>query len=208
MVFMRIYQIKNHTQQPKGVSYYCFTQKLFTFSGGKILKVLILNVKLIVVLGLFGVVPAEQINSIVEFFSYKCSHCASVNSVLDQYVNSHKVNFFAVNVDNTEEAVNVNVAYYIAVDAGIGQQFKSTYFAAIANGMQPYSAQTLSSVVDRVKNKKFELLLKDNNEKTRVKDKFKLATQLMNTYSVQVTPSFLINGSTLLEGEDFVRSLN
>lgn len=181
---------------------------LFTFSGDKILKILILKLKLIAICLLIGVVTAEQITSIVEFFSYKCSHCANVNSALDQYVNSHKVKFFAVNVDNTEEATNANIAYYVAEDAGVGQQFKDTYFAAVANGMPAYSAQTLSLVINKVKNKQFEALLKDPNEKAKIKEKYKLAIQLLNTYPVQATPSFLINGNTLLEGEDFVRSLN
>lgn len=150
---------------------------------------------------------AEDIKSIVEFFSYKCSHCANINLALDQYVNTHKVKFFAVNVDNTEEAMNTNIAYYIAEDAGVGQKFKSTYFLAVANGMPVYSTQTLSMVISKVKNKEFEALLKDPNEKTKVKAKYNMAIQLLSSYPIQATPSFLVNGTTLLEGEDFIRSL-
>ena len=134
-------------------------------------------------------VYAEQITSIVEFFSYKCSHCANINSALDQYVNSHKVKFFAVNVDNTEAAADTNIAYYVAEDAGIGQQFKNTYFSAVANGMPAYSAQTLSLVINKVKNNRFEALLKDPNEKVRVKEKYNMAVQLLRSYPIQATPS-------------------
>lgn len=173
----------------------------------KILRVLIQKVKLLLICLIVTGGYAEQIGSIVEFFSYKCSHCANINLMLDQYVNTHQVKFFAVNVDNTPEAMNANIAYYVAVDAGVGQQFKSTYFAAVANGMPAYTPQTLSFVIHQIQNKQFETLLKDPNEKTKVKTKYNMALELLNTYPIQATPSFLINGNTLLEGEDFVRSL-
>ncbi len=151
---------------------------------------------------------AEDIKSMVEFFSYRCSHCANVDSKLDSYVNKTQINFVAINVDNNDIALPTNIMYNVAVDAGIGQQFKSTYFSAVATGMPAYSPATLSYVVSQVKTPLFEKLLKDPNEKQLIKQKLNYATQLLAKYPVQATPTFLINDNALVQGEDFVNYLN
>ena len=153
-------------------------------------------------------VYAEPIQSIVEFYSYTCSHCASVNSRLDNYVASHKVDFMAVNIDNGENALPTNIMYYVAVDAGIGMQFKSAYFAAVASGMPAYTPTTLDYVVNQVKTPTFSKLLKSPDEKARVKEKLNFALYLLRQNKIQATPTFLINQTSLLEGEDIIHSLN
>lgn len=151
---------------------------------------------------------AEDIKSIIEFFSYRCSHCANVNSKLDSYVNKSKINFLAINVDNNDIAMPTNIMYNVAVDAGIGQQFKSAYFSAVATGMPAYAPATLSYVVNQIKTPLFEKLLKDPNEKQSIKQKLNYAAELLAKYPVQATPTFLINDNALVQGEDFVNYLN
>lgn len=151
---------------------------------------------------------ADEIKSMVEFFSYRCSHCANVNSKLDNYVNKSKINFLAINVDNNDIAMPTNIMYNVAVDAGIGQQFKSTYFSAVATGMPVYAPTTLSYVINQVKTPLFEKLLKDPNEKQLIKQKLNYANELLVKYPVQATPTFLINDTALVQGEDFVNYLN
>lgn len=150
---------------------------------------------------------AEPIMSIVEFFSYTCLHCASVNSKLDSYVATNSVEFIAVNTDNGENALPTNIMYYVAVDAGIGGQFKSAYFTAVASGMKAYTPETLNYVVNQVKTPTFSSLLKAPAEKELVKKKLTFANYLLNKYKVQGTPTFLINQSTLLEGEEIINQL-
>ena len=151
---------------------------------------------------------AEEIKSIVEFFSYTCSHCANVNNKLDSYVATHPVEFFAINTDNGDNAIPTNIAYYVAVDAGVGRQFKSAYFTAVASGMPAYTPQTLNYVINQIKTPTFSNLLKSPDEKEKVKKKLAFANYLSNKYRVQATPTFLINQSTLLEGEAIINSLN
>lgn len=163
---------------------------------------------LILLFGFNFYAQAEDIKSMVEFFSYRCSHCANVNSKLDDYVNKSKINFLAINVDNNDIAMPTNIMYNVAVDAGIGQQFKSAYFSAVATGMPAYAPATLSYVVNQIKTPLFEKLLKDPNEKQSIKQKLNYAAELLVKYPVQATPTFLINDNALVQGEDFVNYLN
>jgi protein-disulfide isomerase len=150
---------------------------------------------------------AETVTSMIEFFSYQCSHCSNVNSLLSQYVSKNSINFIAINVDQSEQALPTNIMYLVAVDAGLGFQFQQEYFNAIRNGMIAYSDNTLRYVTNKIMTPKFAELLKDRNERNSIKTKLKQAHALLVKYPIQVTPTFLINGTTLLEGEDIVKTL-
>lgn len=163
---------------------------------------------LTLLIGVTSFVHAEEIRSMVEFFSYRCSHCANINSKLDNYVNKNNVKFIAVNTDNNDIAMPTNIMYNVAVDAGIGQQFKSVYFSAVSTGMPAYAPATLSYVFNQIKTPQFEKLLKDPKEKQSVKQKLNYAAQLLARYPVQATPTFLINDTALVQGEDFVNYLD
>lgn len=158
--------------------------------------------------GIVFYAQSEEIKNMVEFFSYRCSHCANINNKLDSYINKNHVNFIAINVDNNDIAMPTNIMYNVAVDAGIGQLFKNTYFSAVATGMPAYAPATLSYVINQVRTPLFEKLLKDPNEKQLIKQKLNYATQLLAKYPVQATPTFLINDNALVQGEDFVNYLN
>lgn len=151
---------------------------------------------------------AEPINNLVEFFSFTCSHCASANIKLEQYLKTHNIKFFDVNIDNNEQALPTTIMYYVAQDAGIGQQFKDKYFAAVANGMPAYTKETLNHVLASVKTPKLIQLLSSKVEQEHIKQKINYANSLIIKHQVQVTPSFLVNQVTLLEGEEVVNSLN
>ncbi len=114
----------------------------------------------------------------------------------------------AINVDNNDIAMPTNIMYNIAVDAGIGQQFKSTYFSAVSTGMPAYSPATLNYVVSQISTPLFEKLLKNPSEKQAIKQKLNYTNRLLAKYLVQTTPTFLINDTALVQGEDFVNYLN
>jgi len=173
----------------------------------KIREIYVRN-KILILLGTITICNAEEIKSMVEFFSYRCSHCANVNVKLGNYVAQNQVNFIAVNVDNNDIALPTNIMYSIAVDAGVGENFRNTYFQAVATGYTAYAANTLNYVVNQVKTTKFEKLVKDPNEKTKVKQKLAIASQLLSKYQIQSTPTFLINDLSIITGEDFVNYLN
>lgn len=152
---------------------------------------------------------AEQISSLVEFFSFRCSHCANVNDSLGSYIANHQnVKFFDVNVDSNDAALPTTIMYYVATDAGVGQQFKTNYFAAVANGMPVYQQSTLNYVTKQVMTPELAKLLKSAAERERIKDKVNYANLLLSKYQIQGTPTFLINQSILLEGEAIINSLN
>jgi thiol-disulfide isomerase/thioredoxin len=152
-------------------------------------------------------VHAEEVTSLVEFFSYGCSHCAGVNSTLANYVHNKNIKFIAINVDQSEAALPTNIMYMVAEDAGLGFKFQQEYFNAIRSGMVMNSKQILDYVVSRISTPKYQQLLQDKDERNLIKQKIKLSHELLSKFPVQVTPSFLLNGVTLLEGEDIIKSL-
>ena len=152
-------------------------------------------------------IKSTEIKSLVEFFSFTCSHCANINTKLNQYVADHKIKYLDINIDNNPQAVDTNIMYYIAIDAGVGEQFKQTYFKAVSSGMEAYSPSTLLYVTTQVQNATMKRLMRSTVEQEHIKQKLNYTLDLINTYHIQATPTFLINQTTLLEGEDIINSL-
>ncbi len=148
---------------------------------------------------------ANKIVSMVEFFSFKCAHCASVNMKLNQYVATNKIKYLDINID--PEAFNTMIMYYIAIDSGVGVEFKNTYFKAVSEGMVAYSSSTLSYVAGLVQNSAMKRLLRLPEERQKIKLKMNYAQEMLDKYKVRATPTFLINQTTLIEGEDVINSL-
>lgn len=148
---------------------------------------------------------AERITDIVEFFSFKCSHCAAVNEKLNQYVSNNHIRFLDVNID--ANSINTMIMYYIAIDSGVGDRFKEIYFKAVSKGMAAYSDDTLAYVVGLVQNDNMKRLMRSKTERQKIKDKMNYVQSLFNKYKVQETPTFLINHTTLLAGEDVINQL-
>ncbi len=114
---------------------------------------------------------ATRVKTIVEFFSFRCIHCANVNNKLNQYVIAHNVKYLDVNIDISPQALKTTIIYYVAVDAGVGVEFKDTYFKAVLSGMPVYAESTLAYVVNAIKNKTMGSLLKSQIEQQRIKQK-------------------------------------
>ena len=149
----------------------------------------------------------EKIKTIVEFFSFTCSHCANVNSKLNQYVASHNIKFLDINIDKTPEALNTTIMYYIAIDAGVGVAFKDAYFKAVADGLPAYSKKTLENVLSQLNSSKISELIHSEEERQKIKLKMKYVQELISKYNIRATPTFLINQTTVLEGEEVLNSL-
>ncbi len=149
----------------------------------------------------------EEVKTLVEFYSFTCSHCASVNKKLESYIASQKIKYLDVNIDSSDAAMQTSLMYYIAIDAGVGSKFKSAYFNAIASGMPAYTPDTLKYVVNQIQSPKLLALLNDKAEQQRVTQKLQYANSLIAKYHIQATPTFLINQSTLLEGEEVINQL-
>lgn len=155
--------------------------------------------------GVTNITFANKIVSMVEFFSFKCGHCASVNTKLSQYVAANNISFLDVNIDR--EAFNTMIMYYISTDAGVGVQFKDAYFKAVSYGMEAYSPRTLNYVIGLVQNSTMKKLLKSPKEQQKIKLKMNYVQELINQYVIRATPTFLINQTTILTGEDVINSL-
>lgn len=153
------------------------------------------------------VTNAEPVKTIVEFFSFNCVHCANVNSKLINYVAKNKVKYLDINVDKDLNALATNIMYYLATDAGVGPQFKTSYFKAVNSGMPIYTSSTLQYVTNEVKNSAIEQLMRSPEEKEHIKQKLAYVQSLINKYDIQVTPTFLINQTTLVEGEDVINNM-
>lgn len=150
---------------------------------------------------------AEPVKTIVEFFSFNCVHCANVNARLDSYIAKNNVKYLDINVDKDPNALATDIMYYIATDAGVGPQFKTSYFKAVNSGMPIYTPSTLQYVTNQVKNPAMKQLMKSHEEKEHIKQKLAYVQSLTNKYNIQVTPTFLINQSTLVEGEDVINNM-
>lgn len=151
---------------------------------------------------------AENVNTLVEFFSFTCKHCANVNDKLEQYIAKNNIKYLDINVDWNQMALPTNIMYYIALDAGIGNKFKRVYFEAIANGMQAYTPDTLNYVVSQVKTPGMTKLINSKEEREHIRQKMNYANALLKKYKIKATPTFLINQTVLLEGEDVITSLS
>ena len=158
-------------------------------------------------LGFTLISNAEPVKTIVEFFSFNCVHCANVNSKLINYVAKNKVKYLDINFDRDSNALATNIMYYIATDAGVGPQFKTSYFKAVNSGMPIYTPSTLQYVINQVKNSAMEQLMRSPEEKEHIKQKLAYVQSLINKYDIQVTPTFLINQTTLVEGEDVINNM-
>lgn len=150
---------------------------------------------------------AEPVRTIVEFFSFNCVHCSNVNPKLVSYIARNNVKYMDINVDKDPNALTTDIMYYIATDAGVGPAFKSTYFKAINNGMPIYTSATLQYVTSEVRTPAMEQLMKSLTEKEHIKQKLAYTQSLINKYDIQVTPTFLINQTTLVEGEDVIDNM-
>lgn len=150
---------------------------------------------------------AEPVKTIVEFFSFNCVHCANVNSKLVKYIAKNKVKYLDINVDKDQNALATDIMYYIATDAGVGPAFKKAYFRAINSGMAIYSPSSLQYVVNEVKTPAMEQLMKSPEEKEHIKQKLAYVQSLTSKYNIQVTPTFLINQTTFVEGEDVINNM-
>lgn len=168
------------------------------------------NIKKLILVSLIGIslqAKAETINTLVEFFSFTCVHCASVNRRLTSYVAKHNIKYLDIDTNMSDEAMPTNIMYYIAVDSGVGVQFKEAYFKAVSSGMVAFSPSILSYVTNQVKNDAMARLMQSDVEKTKIKQKLEYVKGLLSKYHIEVTPTFLINQTTLLEGEDVINSL-
>jgi protein-disulfide isomerase len=164
--------------------------------------------KLFFLISLASSVDAEQVTNLIEFFSFTCSHCANVNQKVYSYVSKNNIQLTDISMDMSEEALSTTMMFYVAEDAGIGNKFKQAYFGAVSAGMPAYSNTTLNYVVGQIKTAKLTELLNSTSERQRVKDKLQYAAGLINKYQIQVTPTFVINNSTVLEGEEIINQLS
>ncbi len=150
---------------------------------------------------------AGEIKTLVEFFSYNCSHCAEIDTRLNNYIARNKIKYLAINIDNSPAAMPTNIMYYLAVDAGVGEQFKAAYFKAVSKAMPAYAGSTLGYVITQVQNATLKQLMSSKIEKQHLKQKLAYAQGLIETYKVRAVPSFLINQNVLLEGKDSLTGL-
>ena len=165
----------------------------------------------LIILCIFNVNASDinnnKVRTLVEFFSFTCRHCANVNDKLNQYIASNHIKYLDINIDNSPDAINTTIMYYLAIDAGVGVKFKDMYFKAVSMGMPAYSNDTLVYVVKQLDNSTMAKLLHSKSEQERLKQKMNYAKDLMRTYKIRATPTFLINQTTLLEGEDVINSI-
>jgi len=153
------------------------------------------------------VAAANEIKTLVEFFSYNYSHCAAIDNKLNSYIAKNRIKYLAVNIDNSPSAIPANIMYYMAVDAGVGEQFKAAYFRAVSKGMPAYANSTLNHVVSQVQNDTMKNLIHSKSGQQHIKQKLLYAQSLLEIHKVTSAPSFLINQTTLLEGADVITSL-
>lgn len=141
----------------------------------------------------------EQLDSIIEFFSFTCMHCYVAEPHLLNVLKKTNAQFMPVFVPHNDNELPTALIYYAAIKAGIGWQFREGYFKAMKSGLPPYTVQTALTVLTSITNNPKQIL--DMSTKPEIINKINLDKKLIQQYNVSSTPTFIINNQYTLVGD-------
>lgn len=168
----------------------------------KIIKLLSFTLLLCV----YNISNAEQVINIVEFFSFGCSHCYQSENTVKQAINNTQAKYVPVVVIQSPEQIAVSSIYTACMLKGIGWQFRDAYFKAVfVDGYPDYSPTTAKHVLETIGANVTEIL--SIAQSKVVQDKMSFDIQLIQKYKVSSTPTFVINGTTVLEGDSALNGM-
>lgn len=166
----------------------------------KLYLILLVNVLLI------SNVVAENVTSIIEFFSFGCPHCYKVEPVLQRIIANKNIKYVPVVMIEDSSQVAVSAIYTACQIKGIGAIFRSTYFNAVfLEGYPAYSPITVNHVLAVIGANSKEIVAMAQSD--IVKNKLVFDKYLMNRFQVSSTPTFVINGTNVLEGDNALSSI-
>lgn len=145
---------------------------------------------------------------LTEIFSFTCSHCYNAEEQLEQAASSNKVVFVPVPLydpRNLNEVAAIN-AYFAAISLGKGMVFRRSYFNAIfVEGDALYSKAALIYTLNQcgLNNKTFFDLAGSRKISLNVTNAVNLAIK----YNISSTPTFIVNGSSIYEGENGIQQI-
>lgn len=143
---------------------------------------------------------AVKITTLVEFMSFSCPHCYQSEGVVKRILSTGDVKYVPiVMVQNVNQGA-ISSIYTACQLSGIGWQFRDAYFNAIfVEGYPGDSPLTVKYVLDKIGVDSSKILEIAKSQK--VKDKLTFDMQMIQQYHISSTPTFVINGDSVLEGD-------
>lgn len=149
---------------------------------------------------------AEKVDNLVEFLSFGCSHCYQAEPTVQKIVSTSSIRYVPIIVAQNPQQEAISGIYTACMLSGIGWQFRQAYFNAVfVEGYPDASPMTVKYVLSKLgvdPNKIIELA-----KNKVVTDKLQFDKQMIDRYRVSSTPTFVINGTTVLEGDSALNSL-
>ncbi len=159
-----------------------------------------------IILLIFKIAIAEDVKNIVEFMSFGCSHCYQAEPTIRNIVSTSNIKYIPVIIAQSPNEEAISTIYTAAMLSGVGWQFRQNYFDSVfIEGYPAYSPLTVSHVLSKLgvdANSILELA-----KSTKVQEKIKLDKELISKYKVNSTPTFIINGTVVLEGDTALNNL-
>ncbi len=167
---------------------------------------LALKTKLIVIL-FVGITScyAANVQKVIEFFSFTCTHCMAVEPKLQNLLIKTNAKYAPVVVPFNEKEVPVAMVYYACIRKNLGWQFRNAYFQALQDGYPANDPRTVIQVLSQITNKPMDIL--SYSQSQDVVDKLNDDKVLIKKFNVTSTPTFVINGSIKLEGDNALDGL-
>lgn len=144
---------------------------------------------------------AKEPTTIVEVFSFSCSHCYHSENMVKQIISDNSIKYVPVLIVQNNDQLNLSKIYIACMLAGVGWKFRDTYFNAVFNeGYPENSLDTLKYVLNKIGVDIDKIVIQARSK--IVLDKLKFDMQLINKYHISSTPTFIINGKLVVEGEN------
>ena len=97
------------------------------------------------------------------------------------------------------------MVYYACIRKNLGWQFRNAYFQALQDGYPANDPRTVIQVLSQITNKPMDIL--SYSQSQDVVDKLNDDKVLIKKFNVTSTPTFVINGSIKLEGDNALDGL-
>ncbi len=148
---------------------------------------------------------AANVQKVIEFFSFTCSHCVAVEPKLQNLLIKTNAKYAPVVVPSNERDVPVAMVYYACIRKNLGWQFRNAYFQALQDGYPANDPRTVLQVLTQITNKPMDIL--SYSQSQDIIDKLNEDKLLIKKFNVSSTPTFVINGNIKLEGDNALDGL-
>ena len=141
---------------------------------------------------------------VIEFFSYGCGHCAVFQPYVDTWlkgVDTAKVELVYIPATFRPDFALLARGYYAAESLGVAKSTHHGVFDVIFNGSTPAvrTFNDVAAIYEKLGVKSADLIVAA--QKLSVETKLKTASQLLEAFRIDGTPSMIVAGKYRVTGE-------